>query len=228
VSAAQNGTWTVGITGTPTVALASGSTVSLAANSTLAVSQSGSWNVGLTGTPSVAATQSGAWSVSLAGTPSVGISTSANTVKLDPNNNTVKLSTGLTTPLFVRDVHDAVEPFQTTLPVHFTDGQDTLSNSVSVSAGKRLVVESVSCAVQLPQGQQAYALWSTDVNGTTSSRWLELAYQQTNVTDNYTGNSTAKAYADPGTNVTFACNRNSQSGTADAALTVSGYLIDLP
>lgn len=239
VKSAQSGTWTVGVTGAPIVKLDGTTNV-------VKAQQNGAWNVGITGTPAV----------TMGAGSKVGIDPAANTVRLDgsssvtlasgavvqsqqngawnvgisPAANRVVVANGAADPVLVRNVHDAVQPFQSLLNMDFPSGTNTRTlTAFVVPDGKRLVLEYVSANASIPTGQLAQVRVSTSLGGMPVSHKLVMFRQLvTSGNDQFSAAQSLRLYADPGTPVQAQCARNSAAGTASAQFTFSGYLVDLP
>ncbi len=96
-------------------------------------------NVNVVNTPAVNAQQSGTWNVGINGTPTFGVNPFQNTVKIDPTDS-----------LPVRDVDNpARQPFSFSFFSHWVGSNIDLSQSFTVPAGKRLVVEQLSVDAEL-------------------------------------------------------------------------------
>jgi len=180
--------------------------------------QSGPWTVGASqsGTWSVAANQSGPWSVSLNGSP------------------TVQLNNSPTNPLSVRDVNNPdMQPFQRELDALIPPGQFTATDSLTVPAGKRLVIDFASETVNVPTGQHMWVRIRTTTNGSTNEFTLTPSVVCLCGADNsdfLAGNQPLHLYADPGTTVSVVVNMfltpaNTNSG---ADVVMSGHYINVP
>jgi len=89
VNATIVGTPSVSISGTPSVSISGTPSVSISGTPSVSISGTPSVNATIVGTPSVNAT--------IVGIPTVGLSTSANTIKIDSTTNSVKLTDGTDT-----------------------------------------------------------------------------------------------------------------------------------
>ncbi len=168
--------------------------------------------VHVTNAPTVEARQSGTWSVGLSGTPLVSVDT--------------------TTPLAVRDVDSARQPFQQEVSVSVSDGATNGFATIDVPAGKRLVVEYVSGYAVVPAGQTAAFSLQTTVNGVAQSHFLigegPRTVDGTNP-DQFRVSQLTRLYADGAAFTRVGINRGSpHTDSASGFMTVSGYLVDLP
>jgi len=132
-------------------------------------------------------------------------------------------------PVPVREVGPA-QPFQTSGGGTFSNGVDSLSLVlVTVPPGKRLVIEYATVGGSTNPGIKLGAVIATTVGGTT-------VYHQLVVTDqgsiydpvNYAGSQLMRVYADPGTDVRGFLFRTPETLGGGAAITISGYFVDLP
>lgn len=173
-------------------------------------------NVSLTNTPTVQAQQLGQWNVSLSGTPTVQVGNAPNS------------------PLPVRDVDNpARQPFQGELDPLVTVGSFTASDSLSVPAGKRLVIEFASATINTTSGTKMWVRIQTTTNNSTNAHTLVPELQgafAAGGSDFFVAAQPLKIYADPGTQVTFIVNvlggvANTNSG---AAVVMSGYFVNVP
>jgi hypothetical protein len=103
------------------------------------------------------------------------------------------------------------------------------AGSVSVPAGKRWVIESISIAVQVPSGQPLLEAYVTRVTaGVPSYVYVPMSAQGTysgNGLTYYTGALAYRLYADPGTSVGVTAFRGTPTGTAYIQGELSGYLV---
>ena len=179
-------------------------------------------NVNVVNTPSVNAQQSGTWNVGINGTPVVGLDAANNTVKFDAVNNTVKIDT--TNPLPVRDVDN---PARQPVQAAGTAGAGETNHFFSVPLGKVLVIEHVSADVR---GMEDNALLVLGTNAGSGG-----VFQDVPLTKQKFGNEVLlvasqpiRAYAVPGTSVSFTVNSPLIFGQGDAHVTISGYLVNVP
>jgi hypothetical protein len=124
-------------------------------------------------------------------------------------------------PALVRDVDEgALQPFQASLLPHSSSSGQGI-DSVTVPAGKRLVIEYYSAQAQDLSGGAAAMTLGTTVGGVFVSY---IVYVNANTTNQVT--QTTKIYADPGTVVqAFAFNNG---GSCGGLISISGHLVNLP
>lgn len=128
--------------------------------------------------------------------------------------------------------HPALQRFDQTKTGIALDGNGTASTTFDVPAGKRLVIESVTLEALVPHGEivstgylttkvdsdQVFHFLAMPTAGIEISPWVRFA-----------ATHTMRAYGDAGTGaVTFLISRTGTSGEMDAAINISGYLVDLP
>lgn len=170
--------------------------------------QSGPWTV--------LANQSGTWNVSLVGA------------------NTVEVSNSSSSPLYVRDVDNpAQQPFQRELDAHFSPGSSSASDSLTVPAGKRLVIEFAAETVNLPAGQHMWVRIQTTANGSTNQFTLTPSFLcacGADSSDFLAGNQELHLYADPGTTVSIVANLlvSTANTNTGADVVMSGHYVNVP
>jgi hypothetical protein len=224
VAATQSGAWNVGISGTP------------------AVAQSGAWEVGIRGAVSLAADTGvvarqgdAPWTVSLSGTPSVSIA-GTPTVAL-AGTPSVAIASTPAAPVLVRNGDEpGRHAFQQAVDVHFGAGEPSGTSYFSIPAGKLLVVESVSAAIDLPPGQIPKVRLTANDNVPGASVTFSLAPTKLGGDqsfDKWEASHPLRIYQEGGPFTVLAadCTRSTVDGTypgfVDCSFTISGYLIDL-
>ena len=132
----------------------------------------------------------------------------------------------------VRDVDNpARQPFQRELNFTVAAGKAfERSSFVVAEAKKRLVIEHASAFIDLPGGQRVVNISiETTLSGLTANHILVAFAQGTvNGFDGFSASQQTRLYADPGTLVSAVVARNSISGNAPVAATISGYFVDIP
>lgn len=115
---------------------------------------------------------------------------------------------------------------------HSSDFGAALSSTgtiYTVPAGKRLVIENVSCMATVATGLHVSGSIGTRVGGTSSS--CQTTFQLVGTGENYrrySFNHPVRLYADPGTNVTFTTIRSGTSSQGGYTVGFSGYLVNYP
>jgi hypothetical protein len=132
----------------------------------------------------------------------------------------VLVSNPRTAPVPTYDARDGMEPYQRS--IHSGD-------TLTVPAGKRLVIEHVSLFGE-NDGGNIYFLWLFTIAGGTSAVHY-LSYEFVTISPDgsrrFTGSNATRIYADPNTTVEF--NHSSDSGVDKVVLaTLSGYLVPVP
>lgn len=122
-------------------------------------------------------------------------------------------------------------PFQTGVSVQIPNNGNTAEVKVTtIPAKRRLVIEYVSCDIQLPTGQRPFVFIATNVLG--SGALIHRLFAEFQATfgpaDFFVVSQLTRLYADAGTDVIFGIQRSAvlspiQSG---ANVTISGYLED--
>ena len=185
-----------------------------------------SGNVNISNQPNVFAHQSGPWTVlaNQSGTWNVSL--------VGPTNVSVSNSPG--SPLYVRDVDNpAQQPFQRELDAHFTPGSSSATDSLTVPAGKRLVIEFASETVNLPTGQHMWLRIQTTANGSTNQFTLMPSLVcpcGADSSDFLAGNQQVRLYADPGTTVSIVANLllSTANTNTGADVVMSGHYVNIP
>ena len=172
-------------------------------------------NVSVTNTPTVNLASGS--TVSVTNTPTVNLASGAS----------VSISNTTANPVLVRSVDDAVRQiFQKQMQINMAAGEFGKNASFFVPAGKRLVIEHVSAAGFDDGDQHLQFEVDTNVNGEFASHFL--------VTERQGGHpffrvsQQLRVYADPGTQVQVVVLRPTNTTSAVAAMTISGYYVDLP
>lgn len=125
-------------------------------------------------------------------------------------------------PVPTDDVNEpAFQPFQATLFPHSSNSNEA-TDSLTVPAGKRLVIEYYSSQPQDLSGGAAGMVLTTTAGG---SFVQYIVYVNANTTNQV--NQAARIYADPGSTVeAFAFNANASS--CAGFVSVSGHLVNVP
>jgi hypothetical protein len=124
------------------------------------------------------------------------------------------------------------QPFQKALRVIIQDGDSTAAGTVTVPAGKRLVIEHVTVQAIAAPGTALFNLMvKGTVQGEEGRQFLPIEHTS-NVgpnggTDFIVAGGPVRLYADPGTFVSFSAQRFPVAGILILDWSVSGYLIDL-
>lgn len=164
--------------------------------------------------------------VNLATGTAVGIN---GTVGLDSQNNTVKIDSS--SPVPVRDADNpARQPFQTELDFFEADGSYGATQSFTVPANKRLVIEYVSADSGVPVGELTRIGISTEINGQYQGHHVVANRLGAvgNGDDEFVAGQPMTVYADPGTDVFVGFSRNNAVGFANCFVTISGHFVDIP
>ena len=172
-------------------------------------------------TPTVNAQQRGSWNVGITGTPTIDLVPGA----------TVNIGNMETNPVPVLDVNNAMQPFTRNLYADLNEGAtEGASESFMVPFYKRLVIEYVTLRGVVPSGQKMAAILFTGIAGSeVLPNNLVLTEQgMFGTRDRFVASLPMRAYADAGTTVSFNIYRNESGGSGSAALTISGYLVNVP
>jgi Ca2+-binding RTX toxin-like protein len=128
-----------------------------------------------------------------------------------------------TSPVPTSDVNEpALQPFQATLFPHSPSSNEA-TDSFTVPAGKRLVIEYYSSQAQDLSGGGAGMVLLITAGGTTVQY---IIYVNANTTNQV--NQTARIYADPGSTVEAFAFNSAPAMSCAGFVTVSGHLVNLP
>jgi hypothetical protein len=168
------------------------------------------------GTANVAGSVAVTGSVNVANTPSVNV---ANTPGVTVSNQpTVHVAGGVkadTTP---------AQPFQTTVGLSITDGNNDATGSFTAPAGTTLVIEFVSAQCQVTLGQRADLNFSTSVNGAEGTYSIPLVLQHSTIGyDHLAGTQLTRVYADPGSSIDLYFRSAPSTLLQGCSVSFSGY-----
>lgn len=148
------------------------------------------------------------------------------------NSPTVQVGNGDGDPIPVKMTTVSRLPFQASATGAFGIGSVSGSGLIAVPAGKRLFIEYASAFVTLPSGQNLHQISiSTTVGGGTVQHYLTRGFNGPHFSgtdDVFASGQEIRLSADGGTAVVFSLARSSAAASGTLAVTVSGYLEDLP
>lgn len=125
-------------------------------------------------------------------------------------------------------------PFHQQLALDWVDGQDLATNSYTVPAGQRLVIEYASLSAYLPpDGQSIFVRIVTHTGngyGTTDAfHTLHIQKREDwGLLKQFEAAHTVSIHANPGTSVRVSIGRTPYAGMASANVTLSGRLESIP
>lgn len=177
--------------------------------------------------------QRGARCVTLAllGTILLAAGVSAEEAEKGRRPTDVRVINGPDQAVPVRNVEREVrQPFQRQFALDWQDGVDLAEAEYQVPAGKRLVVEYASFWAYLPpNGQTVFVRIVTSVSGSQAFHTIALQKREDyGVLKQFDGAHLVHLHADPGSTVRVSAGRLPFTGLANAGLTLSGYLVDVP
>jgi hypothetical protein len=184
---------------------------------------------------SVSATQSGSWNVGVTGVPTVNLGT-GNAIGI---NGPVLVGNPATSPVLVSDVDN---PARHALQLNnacgiggtviscSVVGQNVQGVDFTVPQGMRLVIEDVSFDVALPTGQKVlFCTMDPRVGGQLASLSFAPVFTGTfSGLDHFISVNHIRGYADPGTTVSFSCDRDSTLSGGSFRVQAFGSLVTLP
>ena len=170
-------------------------------------------------------------SVNVVNTPNVNV---ANT----PNVNVVSLpavqvNSSVASPLFTRNVNDAVQPIHLLGTVVIPGGSFGGNADIAppVPGDRRLVIEYASVHTTLPAAQRLLtAEVATRVGGVGLAHEIPILNggALNAALAEYAGGQAMRAYADPGTLVNISAVRGPATGNQEVYFELSGYLTPVP
>ena len=148
----------------------------------------------------------------------------------DPPERPVVVVNAPDQPVPVRVIAPAPQPFQRPFALDWADGEGFVTSTYQVPAGKRLVVEYASLSAYLPpDGQSIFVRILTTVGGQSAFHTLAVQKQEDyGVLKQFGAAHTVRIYADPGSTVQVSVGRVPFTSTANATVTLSGRLEDVP
>jgi hypothetical protein len=185
--------------------------------------------------------------VNVVNTPNVNV-VNTPTVGIDPTKNTVRLANTQTDPLAVMVVGGTVRrPFQARVNLTIPSGANADSATLSIPAGKRLVIEDVSAITFQPQGQSLLIDFTTaledqvgsnDTGGFENHDLVLVSQGIFNGLERSVGHQKMLVFADESVQTPFSIlrglgvivnlSRGTLLGSAGARVTITGYVEDLP
>lgn len=133
-------------------------------------------------------------------------------------------------PVPVQVIAPAPQPFQRQFPLDWADGVGFATASYQVPADKRLAIEYASLYAYLPpDGQSIFVRVVSTVGGESAFHTLAVQKQEDyGVLKQFGAAHTVRIYADPGSTIQVSVGRVPFAGTANATVTLSGRLEDVP
>jgi hypothetical protein len=144
------------------------------------------------------------------------------------------LAAATPTSTVVSDIDNpARQPVQFNATVQFTAGNTlaTVDSPFLVPSGKRLVIETITGEIFVPQGQQIRPTLITTAAGNFAPNHTLVFNSKVTFgfQDIYRATLPVRFYADPGTSILLSIHRDSTTGNSGIAeITFSGYLVKLP
>jgi hypothetical protein len=132
-------------------------------------------------------------------------------------------------PLEVRDTDNpARQPFQAEAGCSVAG--NFCNATITVPAGKQLIIEYASMSAAIPTGEVAFAKVITFVGGRRATHSLSSSSPATAAFIGQLAQvgQLVRLYADPGSTVTFVAERGGPSVLVAFSFSIAGYLVDLP
>lgn len=148
------------------------------------------------------------------------------------NTPTVTVANPPANPVAVRDVNNpAFQPFQKFMIGSVNDGELSIAFDIlTVPAGKRAVIETVTVQNSSPLGQKSRTYIITIVGGETGYHAIVLTPQgPLGTLEELSATTSIRLYADPGTVIRGFFDRSGYpTGIAGANVQISGYYVNVP
>jgi hypothetical protein len=123
----------------------------------------------------------------------------------------------------------ALQPFQQFLAGAMDDGELNMGDelAVTVPAGKRLVIETVSAIVTTAAGQNVRIRVDATAGGV-AAHHLTVSKEPWQASFDHKGIQSGRMYADPGTTVYIRVVRDQSTGIANVNAAISGHFVNVP
>jgi hypothetical protein len=135
-------------------------------------------------------------------------------------------------PALVRDVDNARAPFQTNCGIQTTSDSGAFTCQLAtVAAGRRLVIETISGFLSVPQSVAPGApspFLQTTVNAIAVNHYLRSSLETISGRDMRTYTENVRIYADAGTNVFVKAATDATGNSGNGTFTISGYTVPAP
>ena len=132
----------------------------------------------------------------------------------------------------VRDVDNVRAPFQTSCGIQTTSDAGAFTCQLAtVAAGKRLVIETISGFLSVPQGVAPGApspFLQTTMNAIAVNHYLRSSLETISGRDIRTYTENVRIYADAGTNVLVKAATDATGNSGNGTFTISGYIVPAP
>jgi len=125
---------------------------------------------------------------------------------------------------------DPFQPFQRPFSLEWPDGQDLVTSTYTVPAGKRLVIEYASLSAYLQaEGQSMFVRILTTAGGASAFHNLAVQKQEDyGVLKQFSAAHLVRIYADPGSTVQVSAGRVPANSIANGTVTLSGHFENVP
>ena len=120
------------------------------------------------------------------------------------------------------------DPFHANIGLGMNPGTKFYHFEITVPAGKRLVIESVTARATLPTGQRVILSISSTTSGRDAMHYIAVTPQGSFPTyDAYAATSAVRIYADADTTIRFEARRSADAGVANVNIVISGQYLSM-
>ena len=124
---------------------------------------------------------------------------------------------------------NAKDPFHANIGLGMNAGVQFNNFEITVPAGKRLVIESITARTTVPDGQHVILHLTTTTSGRGSRHYITLKDQGAFPTFHaFTATGTVRIYADAETTIRFSAQRSDSTGIANVNVVISGQYLPMP
>ena len=121
------------------------------------------------------------------------------------------------------------DPFHANIGLGMNPGVQFNNFEITVPAGKRLVIESITARTTVRDGQYVILHLTTTTSGRGSRHYITLTDQGTFPTFHaFTATGTVRIYADAETTIRFSAQRSDGAGVANVNVAISGQYLPMP
>jgi hypothetical protein len=156
--------------------------------------------------------------------------TTGNTVKIDPANNTVAVASSEASPVTITNANDGQDPVHFTMTNQWVGPTVITGETVPVPAGKTLVIENVSADIQAPTGTHIAVVALGDAYDGELTFLTPVLESSDPSHDYYTAFEPVRAYVKAGDELQGVVGATADISPATGAATflVNGYLVNAP
>jgi len=121
------------------------------------------------------------------------------------------------------------DPFHANIGLGMNPGMQYSNFEITVPAGKRLVIESITARTTVPDGQHVILHLTTTTSGRDAIHYIALKDQGAFPTFHpFVATATIRIYADAETTIRFSAQRSNGTGVANVNVVISGQYLSMP